>query len=97
MVEFNKSNPFAYSFNEGCYGEVNFVSQAEQRNAQWVDDAKGHDEEYVANGQETFFGKEAPTTQLFNICAIECPEDCCGQCCSGENSESDEGENSNNG
>ena len=45
MVEFNKSNPFAYSFNEGCYGEVNFVSQAEQRNAQWVDDAKGHYEE----------------------------------------------------
>lgn len=65
-----KANPLnAWGFEEG----KKFIPQTEQREAEWVDDAKS-DAKFVVTAQESFKGKEAPTTQLFNVCAIKCPE-----------------------
>lgn len=78
-------HPFnAWGFVEG----KKFISQPEQRNAKWVEDAQ--DAEGVglnATAQETFKGKEAPTTNLYNICAIECPETCGDTTEGGDNTE----------
>lgn len=91
----NNLSPFSpWGFVEG----KKFISQAEQRNAAWVDDAEDLESVgLVATAIETFRGKEAPTTNLYNICAIECPETCGDTTEGGEGNEGGNGDNSGNG
>lgn len=85
MDEFMQMHPFSWGFH---YADK-YISTAEQRNAEWTDALEG---EFKGNGQWAYFSSEMPpTTQVRNVCGIECPE------CEGSSGEGGDGGNEGGG